>query len=385
MSLNIFFDPVKESLLQGKFEPSSLIHYIKINKDAFPEWGSANLALIGLTEERGTLTNKGTEKAADALRKKLYSLKRGTGHLKIVDLGNLRNGENLEDTYLRIKEVCETLIQNNVVPMLIGGSHDLDYGQFMAYENYAKPITFLTVDAEIDMLEREDFGLNKSHSHKILVHKPNIIFHYSHLAYQTYLTDQETLSVFEKLFFEAYRVGQIHENLEEAEPVVRHADLMSFDMGAIKQTDAPGNSDAHPFGLTGEEACQLCWYAGLNPKMSSVGFYEFNPDEDKKEQTAGVLATMIWYFIEGYYLRKNDFNLADPQYVKYTVSMQEDPHKLVFYKNSQTEEWWMEVPYSSVRSNDAERSIVPCSYNDYKTASNGEIPNRWILTHAKLI
>jgi len=97
------------------------------------------------------------------------------------------------------------------------------------------------------------------------------------------------------------------------------------------------------------------------------------------------LATMIWYFIEGYSLRKNNFNLADPQYVKYTVSMQEDPHKLVFYKNSQTEEWWMEVPYSSDKPKYAQHSIVPCSYNDYKAASNGEIPNRWILTHAKLI
>lgn len=384
MSLNIFFDPVNESLMQGKFEPASLIHYLKINSEVFPEWKAANLAIVGLSEERGTITNQGVAHAADVVRKKLYNLKKGTGNIKIADLGNLRNGENLEDTYLRIKEVCETLIQHNVVPILIGGTHDLDYGQFLAYEDYGKPITYLTVDAEIDMQERDDFGFNKSHIHKILVHKPNIIFNYSHLAYQTYLTDQETLGVFEKLFFEAYRVGQLHENLEEAEPVVRHADLMSFDIGAIRQTDAPGNRDSHSFGLTGEEACQLCWYAGLNPKMSSVGFYEFNPVEDTKGQTAGVLAAMIWYFIEGYYLRKKDFNAKDPNYIKYIVSLKENPHKLVFYKNSQTEEWWMEVPYSSVKSNYADHSIIPCSYNDYKAAGNGEIPNRWILTHAKL-
>jgi len=384
MSLNIFFDPVNELLVQGKFEPASLIHYIKINKEAFPEWQSVNLAIVGLSEERGTIDNKGTAKGADVVRKKLYNLKKGAGNLKIADLGNLRCGESLEDTYLRIKEVCETLIQNNVTPILIGGSHDLDYGQFLAYENYGKPITFLTVDAEIDMQEREDFGLNKSHSHKILVHKPNIIFHYSHLAYQTFHTDQDVLAVFEKLFFEAYRVGQLHENIEESEPVVRHADLMSFDIGAIRQTDAPGNKNSHSFGLTGEEACQLCWYAGLNPKMSSIGFYEYNPEEDIKEQTAGVLAAMIWYFIEGYYLRKNDFNAKDPQYTKYIVSLKENPHKLVFYKNSQTEKWWLEVPYSSEKSGYAEHSVIPCSYNDYKNASNGEIPNRWLLTHAKL-
>jgi formiminoglutamase len=243
----------------------------------------------------------------------------------------------------------------------------------------------LNIDAKVDMYGSDEFGANRQHIHKILVHEPNIIFHYSHLAYQSYLTDPETISVLEKLYFESYRVGQIRENLEEIEPVIRNADLMSFDISAIKQSDAPGNKNAQPFGLTGEEACQICWYAGLNPKMSSIGFYEYNPTEDIKGQTAGVIATMIWYFAEGYYLRRNDINISDPQFIKYTVSLQEDPHKLIFYKNSQSEKWWIEVPFASDKSKYARNSIVPCSYNDYKAATRGEIPNRWILTHAKLI
>jgi formiminoglutamase len=161
--------------------------------------------------------------------------------------------------------------------------------------------------------------------------------------------------------------------------------MLSFDITAIKQSDAPGNSNAQPFGLTGEEACQICWYAGLNSKLSSVGFYEYNPDLDFKGQTAGVIATMIWYFTEGFYLRKEEINITDPKFVKYIVSLQEDPHKLTFYKNSQTEKWWMEVPFPTNKSQYARNSIVPCSYSDYQAANNGEIPNRYILTHAKLI
>jgi formiminoglutamase len=119
--------------------------------------------------------------------------------------------------------------------------------------------------------------------------------------------------------------------------------------------------------------------------MSSVGFYEYNPAEDIKGQTAGVIATMIWYFVEGFSLRRNEFDVNDPQFIKYTVSMPQDPHKLTFYKNSQTEKWWMEVPYPLDKTLYARNSIVPCSYNDYVAANRGEIPNRWILTHAKLI
>ncbi|HSK12544.1 MAG TPA: hypothetical protein VK907_04965, partial [Phnomibacter sp.] len=45
-------------------------------------------------------------------------------------------------------------------------------------------------------------------------------------------------------------------------------------------------------------ACQICWYAGLSNKLSSIGFYEYNPLEDSKGQTASVIATMIWYLVE---------------------------------------------------------------------------------------
>lgn len=384
MNLRIFFDTVKIPTADT-YEPSSLVNYIKTYGEDFPDWQNANLAIIGVVEDRGTRTNKGVDKGADEVRKKLYELKRGSGDYKIVDLGNLRCGVTLDESYLRLKEVCELLLQHKVVPVIIGGSHDMDFGQFLAYENTNNMISILNIDSCVDMYGSDEFGASKHHIHKILVHEPNIVFHYSHLGYQSYLNDPETITVLEKLYFETYRVGQIRENMEEMEPVIRNTDMMSFDISAVKLSDAPGNSNAQPFGLTGEEACQICWYAGLTAKLSSVGFYEYNPEEDIKGQTAGVLATMIWYFIEGYYLRKEDFDLNNPKYVKYIVSLQEDPHKLTFYKNVQTEKWWMEVPFPSGKSQYARNSIVPCSYSDYQAANNGEIPNRYILTHAKLI
>ena len=261
----------------------------------------------------------------------------------------------------------------------------MDYGQVLAYESSGKLINFLNVDACIDLYGTEELGQSKNHIHKILLHQPNLIFHYCQLGYQTYLTDNETLSALEKLHFETYRVGQIRDNLENIEPIIRNADLMSFDISAIKHSDAPGNKDAQPFGLTGEEACQICWYAGLNNKMSSVGFYEYNPEEDYKGHTAAVIATMIWYFTEGFYLRRNETNMSDPDYVKYIVSLKEEPHQLVFYKNTRSEKWWMEVPYPADKARLARNSVVPCSYGDYLAANQGEIPIRWILTHAKLI
>jgi formiminoglutamase len=153
------------------------------------------------------------------------------------------------------------------------------------------------------------------------LHEPNYLLSYTHLAHQTYLIDPFSVSILEKLYFEAYRVGHLRSNLAEMEPAIRNADMVSFDITAIKSADAPGNANAQPFGLAGEEACQICWYAGLNEKLSSIGFYEYNPEkDDEHKKTASVVATMIWYFIEGFYHRKNETNFKSNDFLKYVVS-----------------------------------------------------------------
>lgn len=384
MDLKIFFSPIDQSIFDDIKSLSSFFKSIEINVGQMPDYKDADVALIGLEEERGAGKNQGVSKAANEIRKKLYGLKKGYGQYKIIDLGDLRNGVNLEETYLRIKEVCQLLVENNVLPILIGGSHDLDYGQYQTYDGLEKLITILNVDGFLDMDEEADAAANKKHIHKILLHEPNYLFHYSHLAYQSYLVNQDSITVLEKLYFETHRLGLMRSNITEMEPVIRNADMLTFDITAIKSSDAPANKFAQPFGLTGEEACQLCWYAGLNEKLSSAGFYEYNPTlDDEEKKTASIVATMVWYFIEGFYHRKNEQNFKANDYLRYVVHMPSDPESLTFYKSKLSEKWWMEVPYPQGKYD--RNSIVPCSYSDYEKATEGNLPERYITTHAKLI
>lgn len=386
MDLTILFSPVDETVYRDITSSTSFFKNISIFGEKMPDYKDAHIALIGIKEERGTLSNTGTAQGADEIRKKLYNLKRGTGAYRIVDLGNLNVGHDLEETYVRISEVCRMLLERNVLPVLIGGTHDLDYGQYCAYETMEKLVSILNVDAMLDLEDKNESGASRQHIHKILLHEPNYLFSYTHLAYQSYLIDPLSISILEKLYFEAFRIGQIRTNIQEVEPAIRNADLLSFDVTAIRSADAPGNSSAQPFGLTGEEACQICWYAGLNEKLSSIGFYEYNPlHDDAHKKTAAVIATMIWYFIEGYYCRKNESNFRSNDFLKYTVSMPVEPEVIQFYKSKFSEKWWMEVPYPNGRERYARNSIVPCSYNDYQTAIKGEVPERYISTLAKLI
>ena len=386
MDLTIFFSPVDESLYADLTSVSCFYKSLRVYSEKMPDYKGAHLAIIGVPESRGNKMNEGTCDAPDEIRRKLYQLKRGSGSYRIVDLGNLLPGHDLEETYTRLSEICRMLLEENILPVIIGGSQDLDYGQYSAYETLDKLVSFLNVDAHLDLEDKNESNPSRQHIHKILLHEPNYLFSYTHLAYQTFLIDPLSVSVLEKLYFEAFRIGQLRTNLQEIEPAIRNADLLSFDITAIRSSDAPGNANAQPFGLTGEEACQICWYAGLNEKLSSIGFYEYNPEfDDVHKKTASVAATMIWYFIEGYYGRKNESNFRSNDFIKYTVAMPVEPETIAFYKSKLSEKWWMEVPYSNGREKYARNSIVPCSYYDYQTAVKGEVPERYISTLAKLL
>ena len=301
-----------------------------------------------------------------------------------MDLGNLNVGIDLDESYVRLSEVCRILLESNVLPVIIGGSHDLDYGQYWAYERFEKLVSLLNIDAFLDLDDKHGAPPDQKHIHKILLHEPNYLLSYTHLAYQSYLIDPSSISVLEKLYFEAFRIGQMRTNLAEMEPAIRQADLLSFDVTAIRSADAPGSDHAQPFGLSGEDACQICWYAGLNEKLSSVGFYGYSPDlDDAHRKTASVIATMIWYFIEGYYHRKNEQDFRSNDFTKFTVSMPVEPETLTFYKSKFTERWWMEIPMTS-SSAYSRNSIVPCSYADYQTATKGDVPDRYISALSKL-
>lgn len=379
MDLKLFFSSVPTELASYESKRNSFCKNIHLNSEKMPDYKNADIGIIGIEENDDKSINP-----SNVIRQKLYSLKKGTGKYNIVDFGNLRKGVDISETKLRLQEVCQHLLEQNTLPIIVGGTHDFDYAQYQAYEDIDKLVSLLNVDAFLDMEEGSEE--RKNHIQKILLHDPNYLFNYSHIGYQSYLIDHKSIETLEKLYFEAYRVGHLRSNMEEMEPIIRNADMMSFDIAAIRSGDAPGTDAAQPFGLTGEEACQICWYAGLNEKMSSVGFYEYDPTcDDLDQKTASVIGTMIWYFIEGYYHRKNEQSLNLNDYVKYVVSMPDDAVSLHFHKSKLSDKWWMEVPYPKGKEHYARNCIVPCSYQDYEEATKGEVPERYITTHAKLI
>lgn len=344
------------------------------------------LVLIGLNEERGSSNNQGCSLAADEVRKYLYQLYQGPYHSNIADLGNIMPGDQISDTYFALRHTLEELLKMGMIPIIIGGSKDLTYSNYLAYEKLEQTVNLVSVEPRLSLGDT-DAGINsENYLSKIILHQPNFLFNYSNIAYQSYFTNQRELELLEELFFDIYRLGFLKKDIRETEPIIRNADLISFDMGSIKQTDAPANNNASPNGMLSDEACQLCRYAGMSDKLSSIGFYEFNPTVKDGGQTAHLLAQMIWYFIDGYYHRKKDFPACNKsEYKKYTVATENGEESISFYKSSKSDRWWMDVPYNSgLQSKYSRHLMIPCSYKDYETAMNSEIPERWFQTFKKL-
>ena len=380
INLKLFFAPPAATDTSDNHALGKSIH--SLNDPDF-DVAKMDMAIIGLTENRGTDNNTGVDKAAEVIRNKLYALKKGNDTYRIADLGDLQNGETLEETQNRLMEVCQFLLQQKVMPILIGGSHDLCLGQYLAYEAMEQLVSVLNVDAFLNLEDGEDNPPSANYLNKLLTHQPNYLFSYNHLAHQSYLVDPQAATVLDKLYFESIRLGELREQLSEAEPLIRLADMVTFDITAIRSSDAPGNANAQPFGLTGEEACQLCWYAGMNEKLSSIGFFEYNPSlDDRHQKTAAVIATMIWYVIEGFYNRKDSGDFESDDYLKYLVTIEEGEDSLTFYKSKSSDKWWMLVTFGKDHS---EKAYIPCSYADYKQATNGDFPERWIHAQGKLV
>jgi len=391
MDISHYFEPVSlegnEFVKQTDWNRIGNIASVYVQDGDFPDLEGIQLALIGVSEDRGGLQNKGCAKAPDVVRDFFFRMYSHWNQLNFVDLGNIKRGNTIQDTYFALKEVVAALLSNDIVPIIIGGSHDLTYANYLAYQDIGQIVNIATIDPQFDLGSDESDLNSQSFLSHIILHQPNYLFNYANIGYQSYHVDQDAISLMNNLYFDVYRLGNMRTGIEEAEPIIRDADILSFDISSIRQSDAPGSYYSGPNGFYGEEACRICRYAGMSDKLSSFGLYEINPEYDNHGQTAQLAAQMIWYFIDGFMNRNDDLPEAKTEdYIKFTVTAGNGDEDLVFLKSKKSERWWMEVQTDTKFMNKYKRhQYVPCSYQDYQDALNHDIPDRWWKVQQKLM
>jgi formiminoglutamase len=72
-------------------------------------------------------------------------------------------------------------------------------------------------------------------------------------------------------------------------------------------------------------------YSGMSDQLMSIGFYDYNPELDKSNITAKQIAQMVWYFMEGVSLRRNDYPIVDEKdFNTYIVQIDDAENDFIF-------------------------------------------------------
>jgi arginase family enzyme len=381
-----FLSPVQDMVLAHNELQSSQIlgKKIKIHSQqlGIPDLDDVKIAIIGIPENRNDHNYIGETYELHEIRKALYSLYPGNWLVEIADLGDINQGETVEDTYFAVQSTVSSLLKENIIPVLIGGSQDLTYANYRAYDELQPMVNIVNVDSNFDLGDSSKPIKNNSFLGKVIMERPYNLFNYSTIGYQTYFNSQEEIDLMEHLFFEAYRLGEISPNINAVEPILRDANIVTLDLRSVKSSEVSSKLKHSPNGFDGKEICAISRYAGISNKVSSFGIYEYRPSTDD-QATAYLSAQIIWYFIEGVNCRISDDDFTDENsYQKFIVLVEDQ--ELVFYKSNKTGRWWIEIPFLPNLNNKLKRhTLLPCMHDDYLAATNGKIPERWYKAFKK--
>jgi arginase family enzyme len=386
VNLNDYFNPVsiESPDFENMSEQGGFPHNIAVHTDSTPvnDISKYKIAILGVPEGRNS-PNSGSLKGPDMIRGQLYRLAKIPGKSKIIDLGNMKQGVTFNDTVAGLTDVLSLLLQEKVFPVIIGGSSALVPAIDKAISKYKTGYTLTAVDPRIDYSNERKAPDSFNFLNSIINNHKSNFFHYINIGYQTYLNDQQIINRFLKRRSELLRIGDVRQAIHLTEPLFRDSDVTIFDISAVRQSDAPGTICPSPNGFYGEEICLLSRYAGISDKLTVFGLFEVNPEFDVRNQTSGLAAQILWFFLEGFSQKQYEtpaLSTSDSgRFIKFHVRVTDLVDDLIFVKSILTDRWWIELP-----SENDQTFYIACSHEDYLKANRNEVPDRWVQAAERL-
>jgi len=377
--ISFYFKPVDDFY----FNNESIGNTIDTHLDGiFPEVEKNSVAIFYCPEFRNSKAS--SENNASSFRSYFYNLYHGLNwNKKIYDLGDFILGETIEDTYYGIRNITAELIKYNIIPIMVGGSQDLIYPLYLGYSDLEQIVNFVSVDYKFDFGNAEGKLSNEAFLGKLLTSEPCNLFNYSIIGLQAPYLKTSEIDLFEKLYFDALRLGEFNNNFKKAEPLIRNSDSLNIDLSAIRASDFSYTNE-NQNGFYAEQICQIARYAGISDKLTSFALLNYFSSNITKNNDH-LIAQILWYFIDGVNDRKGDFPIgAKSDYTKFIVHL-DSFEEVVFYKSNKSERWWLEVPHPSTMNSKYKRHhLVPCNQEDYDLSLKNELPNLWWKTYQKL-
>ena len=368
-----YFDSVDKKLIDfvENLNFNQIGKNIKINgRDDLSRIESSDLVIFSISDYRLDTTNSKSFNADKDFRKKFYSLFYSDWNINFFDLGNLVNGNLVSDTQFALKSIIDFFIKNQIFVITIGGSQDFTLDLYSSLKKYLSKINLVAVNNKLEFSNEN----KESYLSKIIMDENNKLNHFSNIGFQKHLNSLDEIDLIKKMKFESLSLGKVKSDLNEAEPILRDSNLISFNIKSIKSGDI-NNVHQYPNGLTSYEFCSLSRFSGASLKANVISYFE-NWDFSILNS---LLAESVWYVIDGFSARIDEIPESDNDNFKYYF-IEIDNYKFKFYQSLLSDRWWVEFINDNIVS--VKKNIISCTYNDYFNCKNSIISER-ILTRLK--
>ncbi len=196
------------------------------------------------------------------------------------------------------------------------------------------------------------------------------------LGNQAMLTNQDFLDQYAERGLFNYRLGNLAQGLDQTEPWIRSSQIFAIDLSALKYSDAPFQMHKNPVGCSVEQACQLAYYAGRSERNKAFCLYGMEDGAVDKKVHSMLLSNLVWYFLQGSNSRSAGYPVDVSRMQTYLVDGQIENLTLEFYKDEQSQKWWLKNPLPKSRLASF-YPLIACDYQDYNYAiSDGVISDR---------
>lgn len=254
------------------------------------------IALLGLPDDTGVRLNNGRPGAAGGPQAFRAALARyGTGEpaggpLPLVfDAGDIMPAGSLDLTHDRVTEATAALLDHGLLPVAIGGGHDLTFPFVRAVAaRYPKPAG-VYFDAHLDVRETAGSGM----AFRRLIEGCGVSALHLH-GFQPLVNARTHLDWF------CAHGGHIYTDPAKV-ALPKAKDLfISFDLDVLDAAHAPGVSAVNPAGWSVCEAEAWVRACGADPRIRCFDLMELNPAHDPDGRTARVAAHLFLAFLQGF-------------------------------------------------------------------------------------
>jgi formiminoglutamase len=272
---------------------------------------ATDIGIIGYICDEGVKRNQGrvgAQKGPKSIRNKLGKLPIHFKNKKIIDFGDvICKDENLEHCQKALSKTISKLITNNILPIAIGGGHDIAYANFNGIKDAIKNISenkigIINFDAHFDLRAIETQANSGTPFNQILTENNNINYFAIGIQQQSNPKELFEIAAQKKVSYVSnFDCETFSDRLKSKLSVfIKEVDYVyiTIDMDGFSSAYAPGVSAPSALGFAPSFVYNALAFLFKSKKVISCDIAELNPDFDVDENTAGLTARLVDYMVQ---------------------------------------------------------------------------------------